>query len=52
MLQPLFQEFIIQGEVTHESLQLLYPVLEIPFFGGLIVEFAPAVLPLPVVKHA
>jgi hypothetical protein len=28
VLEPLFQEFILQGEFPHQSLQFLYPVLE------------------------
>jgi len=52
VLQPLFQELVLQGELTHQTLQFLYPVLESPFFSGLVVELAPAVLSLLVAKHA
>ena len=52
MLEPLFQELILQGELPQQALQFLYPVLESPFLGGLVVELAPAVLLLLVVKHA
>jgi hypothetical protein len=47
VLEPLFQKLILQGELAHQPLQFLYPVLESPFLGGLVVKPAPAVLPLP-----
>ncbi len=52
VLEPLFQELILQGELLHQPLQLLFPVLESPFLGGLVIELTPALLFLPVIKHA
>jgi hypothetical protein len=51
VLKPPFQESILQGELPHQPLQLLYPVLESPLLGGFIVELTSTVLLLPVVKH-
>ncbi len=48
MLEPPFQELILQGELPHQALQSLYPVLESPFLSGLVIELAPAVLLLSV----
>ena len=51
VLEPLFQELILQGELPHQALQFLYPVLKSPFLGGLIIKLTPAVLLLPMVKQ-
>ncbi len=40
------------GELYRQPPQFLYPVAESPFLCGLVIELAPALLPLSVVKHA
>jgi len=52
VVEPPFQELILQGELPHQTLQSLYPVLESPFLCGLVIELAPAVLLLLVIKYA
>ena len=52
MLQALFQTRIPQGQFAHQTLQLLHSVSESPFLGRLVVEFATALLSLPMVKQA
>jgi hypothetical protein len=52
VLQPLFEEFILQSQPAYQSFQFLYPVLEGRFLGRLIVELASTILLLPVVQQA
>jgi hypothetical protein len=51
VLEPLFQEFILQSKPAYQPLQLFYSILKGGFFCRLIVKLAPAVLFLPVVKQ-
>ena len=42
---------MVKIDASDQPLQLLYPVPESAFLGGLVIELAPAILPFPVVKQ-